>query len=62
MSIESARRFLTEHNLRMTLADDDGTWFVVKTHEGEVVAEAPSYMLAVRRARAALRKTKREAP
>jgi hypothetical protein len=40
----------------MTLASDEGTWFVVKTHEGEVVAEAPTYMLAVRRARAALRR------
>jgi hypothetical protein len=40
----------------MTMADDDGTWFRVKTHRGEVVAEAPDYMLAVRRARAAVRR------
>jgi hypothetical protein len=57
VTIDGARRFLAEHGLRMTISDDGGRpWYAVRAGDSSVLSAAPSYMLAVRRARAALRK------
>jgi hypothetical protein len=56
-NIDTARTFLSENRLRMTLSADGGRpWYVVKGADGSLVAEGPSYVVAVKRARTALRK------
>jgi len=50
------RAFLSEHDLRLTLADQGGHWYAVRTSDGEVISEAPRLSLALRRARVAVRK------
>ncbi len=54
MSIASDRAWLAKQGLRVTITDDGV--YAVRTVSGEVFGEATSYVGAVRRARAALRK------
>jgi hypothetical protein len=49
--------FLQEHGLRMMLSTDgERPWYIVRTNSGEVVTEAPTYALAVKRAKKAMRR------